>query len=233
LVCLGGYRKTLENFLELKVFWQVVKTGSGIYRIDRLHILDILNVPGGLCIHSVKVRILGSSLTQVPGVEMKKHLFTTIFTLVTVFLYVCSAAGQEKAAAKPWDIYAKALFASLEKMDAQWGKIGTVNYKDMVVQTEFEITEGLPVEHKDYRASYLDLDGLINRYKEKKREIPLLIGHPARTEGERLVVSYTLHYFSIKNNIAEYSLSDWSTVYFRFDCGKKEFVIDEVVLGGI
>ncbi len=164
---------------------------------------------------------------------MKKHFFTTIFTLVLVFFYAYSAAGQERSAAKPGDLYGKALFASLGKMDAQWGKIGSVNYKDMAVQTEFEVTEGLPTENNGYKATYLDMEGLIKRYKEKKQRFPLLIGHPIQTEGERLFISYTLHYFSAKDNIATYEISDWSKVYFRFDCEKREFVIDEIVLGGI
>jgi hypothetical protein len=137
-------------------------------------------------------------------------------------------------------LYYKALFASLDKMAKSWGKIdssvggariGTDYLKQIVQKTD--ITTNLPSQIGEYQVEYLDHQGLIYKSKQLKKPFSILVGSPMINEGERLKISFTVYYFSYKKKMSYFGLSDWSNVYFRFDCDKREFVVDEVELGGI
>jgi len=52
-------------------------------------------------------------------------------------------------------------------------------------------------------------------------------------EGERLVITFTRYSIDHKKGRLNYALSDWVIVYFRYDCEKREYVIDEVKVDGI
>ena len=139
------------------------------------------------------------------------------------------------------NLYYRALFASLDKMAKSWGKgdesergsrIRT-DYRNMIVETNREITEGLPSQLGEYRVEYLDSQGLIDRYRKLRKPFAILVSHPMKNDESRLEISFTLHWFSFGKGQSLYALSDWSAVYFRFDCEKREYVVDEVKLGGI
>ena len=51
--------------------------------------------------------------------------------------------------------------------------------------------------------------------------------------GERLEITFNVYWISYKKSSLKYALSDWSKVYFRYECDKREYVVDEVKLGGI
>jgi hypothetical protein len=52
-------------------------------------------------------------------------------------------------------------------------------------------------------------------------------------DGTRLRIAFNVYWISYKKHGLFFSLSDWSNVYFRYDCEKRDFVIDEVKLGGV
>ena len=156
-------------------------------------------------------------------------------TLVLLLLLLpYSSVSQQRS--KPVienNLYYRALVASLEKMDREWGKIGKTDYHNMIVEKNRNITEGLPSELGEYRVEYLEQQGLIDRYKRLRKEFPILVIYPMVNEGVRLEITFKVYWMSYKKSSLNYALSDWSKVYFLYDCNKREYVIDEVKLGGI
>jgi len=149
-------------------------------------------------------------------------------------LFSFAQANADSNAAKD-NFYSKALFASLAKMEEAWGHISrnTIDYHDMIVVAYPQITDTLPLQFGDYRVRYLDNNDLIATYKKFKREFPVFIAHPMVNEGDFIKVSFTVNWVSYKKRRLNFGVSDWSNVYFRYDCEKREYVIDKVELGGI
>jgi hypothetical protein len=161
---------------------------------------------------------------------------------MVVSLHPSSAFPQESG--KPVgesDLYYRALFASLDKMSKSWGNINDVesggrvrtDYHNMIIWKNNEIAGSLPTQLGEYHVEYLDSQGLAARYKKLGKEFSILIAHPMKNEGERLEISFSVHWISYRKQSLIYALSDWCKVFFRYDCGKREFVVDEVKLGGI
>ena len=164
--------------------------------------------------------------------------------LLTCLLLLLSPSAFAQGGTKPAvenNLYYRALFASLDKMAKSWGngddsvsssRIPT-DYHNMIVERNREITEGLPSQLGEYLVEYLDSQGLIDRYRKLRKPFAILVSHPLKNDDSRLEISFTVHWFSYGKGQSLYALSDWSTVYFRYDCEKREYVIDEVKLGGI
>jgi hypothetical protein len=139
------------------------------------------------------------------------------------------------------DLYYRALLASLDKMSKSWGDINDAesggrvrtDYHNMVIWENNEIARSLPTQLGEYHVEYLDTQGLAARYKKQRKEFSVLIAHPMKNEGGRLEISFSVHWISYRKQSLTYALSDWCNVFFRYDCGKGEFVVDEVKLGGI
>ena len=139
------------------------------------------------------------------------------------------------------NLYYRALYATLDKMNLSSGAIkyangepGPIDYHNMVVQKNRDITEGLPTQLGAYNVEYLDSQGLIERYKKLRKDFAILVVYPMdNNDGTRLRIAFNVYWISYKKNRLNFGLSDWSNVYFRYDCEKRDFVIDEVKLGGI
>jgi hypothetical protein len=163
-----------------------------------------------------------------------------LILLVVVFLS-SSAAAQTTKQLTETNLYYRALFASLDKMDREWGKIDDTvvgnrirtDYHNMVVEKNRNITEGLPSQLGDHRVEYLEPQELIERYKRLRKEFAILVAYPIVNEGERLEITFNVYWISYKKSSLNYALSDWSKVYFRYECDKREYVVNEVKLGGI
>lgn len=161
--------------------------------------------------------------------------------LAVVLSLALSRMGQAQShSVKEDSLYAKALFASVIEMDKEWGKYSradqstvVTDYHHIFVETDPPVTDGLPPESAGYRVEYLDVRGLIARYQKLKKEFAILKIFPIKNEAGRLSVGINVYYFSYKKRHLMYGLSDWSSVEFRFDCDRQEFVISAVKLGGI
>ena len=157
---------------------------------------------------------------------------------VAVILLLASPALSQQRSAAPVEnnLYYRALFASLEKMDKEWGRIDPAirsDYHQVIVERNLHITDGLPAQSGDYRVEYLDPQQLVDRYKKLRKAFPILVAFPMVNNGERVKVSFNLSWFSYEKRRLTYSLDGGSHVYFRYDCEKREFVIDEVMLWGV
>lgn len=161
--------------------------------------------------------------------------------IILIFLS-SSAFSQERSKPVAEDnLYYRALFASLDKMNREWGNIDAsvegrqirTDYQDMIVLKNLDITEGLPSQYGKYRVQYLDSQELIDKYKKLRKEFAILVTYPMVNDKERLEMTFNVYWISYEKRNLSFALSDWSKVYFRYDCEKREYVIDEVKLGGI
>ena len=154
-------------------------------------------------------------------------------TILAIALAMASSLlGQDQV--KENSLYAKALFASISEMQKQYGNQKEApDYRHTLVESDAQITNGLPAASADYRVEYLDTKEQVVRYQKLKREFPILKIFPIENEGGKLRVGINVYHFSYKGGRLLYALSYWSSVEFRFDCGKQEFVVSSVKLGGI
>jgi hypothetical protein len=107
---------------------------------------------------------------------------------------------QGKKPAPEENLYYRALFASLDKMESSWGnqidgdatRMRT-DYHDMIVEANRDITDGLPAQLGAYRVAYLDDLGLIARYKTLRKEFPMPACSPCETtvSGSELLSTFT------------------------------------------
>jgi hypothetical protein len=175
-----------------------------------------------------------------------KEFFVNIIKLPTlcVFLLLLSSSAFSQEKSKPIvevNLYYRALFASLDKMNKEWGNIDAsiegrqirTDYHNMIVLRNRDITEGLPSQVGNYRVQYLDSQELIDKYKKLRKEFAILVSYPMVNDKERLEITFNVYWISYEKRNLSFALSDWSKVYFRYDCEKREYVIDEVKLGGI
>ena len=168
------------------------------------------------------------------------NLSSVLVALALIFCTFSDRVSQEtKSPSVDDSLYFTALFASLEKMSKEWGHFNVdskttvpTDYRHMVVERD-EITTQFPSSFGIYTVSYLDSAGLVEQYRKVKKEFSILKAHPAQVEGERIKISYTLHWVSFKKSNLIIGLSDWSDVYFRYDRERAKWLVDEVVLGGI
>jgi hypothetical protein len=159
--------------------------------------------------------------------------------LVTSLLLVCSQiAISQDTSRSHGNLYATALFASLDKMAKDWGGIDDASdhtirtdYHRMIIEKN-DVTENLPESLGAYRVEYLDEDELIDRYRKLGKEFAVLRIHPITTNGVKLSIKVALYWFSYKKTILTFALSDWSNVEFHYDCEKHEWTIDDVKLDG-
>jgi hypothetical protein len=161
---------------------------------------------------------------------------------VLLLLLTSSALSQQRnKPAVENNLYYRALFASLEKMDREWGKINDAamrkrartDYHNMIMQWSPWITDELPSQLGEYRIEYLNSRELVARYIKLRKEFPTLKVYPMVNEGERLCIHFNVYWVSYNKRGLNYALSDWSKVYFRYDCERREYVIDEVKLRGV
>jgi uncharacterized protein (DUF4213/DUF364 family) len=152
-----------------------------------------------------------------------------IVALGVVLLFCSSVLSQTNAATTDLSLYGLALAASLDKMEKSWG----VGYRNAIVQYTFEITDDLPSQFGEHRVEYLGYQELRDRYKKLREDFNVMQIHPMKIENGKLKIGITVHTFNYKKGSYNYGLHDWSKVFFRFDCEKKEYIVDDVKLGGI
>jgi len=139
------------------------------------------------------------------------------------------------------NLYGHALFAGIKSMDKEWGHIKDchdttrvqINYKNIVLDSDPELTDSIPTSHDNVQVELLDRQGLLERSKSLNKAIPVIRLHPIKNNKSKLLISLTLYWVSYKNSLLHYALSDWCTVTFSFDCRKNKYIVMKTELGGI
>jgi hypothetical protein len=158
-------------------------------------------------------------------------------------LLFSQVATQTPQPSKPAEdnLYCRALLATMDaryKLDVEFNarakeKRPAADFRRFILGKYDSITDELPTQYGEYQLEILDRAGLKARFQKLKSEFPILVVYPTSNEGTRLRVHFDLFYISFKHDVLNMGLSEWSNVFFRFDCEKKAYVIDEVQLGGI
>jgi hypothetical protein len=134
------------------------------------------------------------------------------------------------------NLYYRALFAYLDRLaksynridDSEHGSRIRTDYHHMIIEKNPAITDSLPTQLREYRVEYLDAQGLVDRYKKLRKSFSMLVVHPIENEGERLRISFALNWSNYKEGKLVWGCTDWGNVYFRYDCGKRAYVLDSV-----
>lgn len=168
----------------------------------------------------------------------RRHFMKTTkritLTLVAVALFSSSGFGQSPNQPVEANLYLRALQAALEENAKAYGNIESRrDLHNVTVERNIEINSGFPEQIKSFRIKYLDGQGLVKRYKEKKEEFPIIVIRSMGNEGNRIVVNLADYWISYKENNLNYSLEGGSKVIFRYDCHKGEYVIEKVELWGV
>lgn len=165
-------------------------------------------------------------------------------TILSLVLLLCGLTGfpqESPISAKKDSLYSVALFASLSEMEKSWGHIDDgdggsrirTDYRHARIETNPEITDGLPSQLEDYRVEYLDSQEQLKRYKKLRKEFSILRIRPMQSDGSLLKIQVSVSYFKYERHKFLFAVSDWSDVEFRYDCETKKFVISSIRLGGI
>jgi hypothetical protein len=128
-------------------------------------------------------------------------------------------------------LYSVALFASLEKMQTDWGRYH--DYRHAVVEEDRAITDDLPTILGDFSVEYLDDNALRAHRQDRVKDFQVLKIFPIKTIDDGLRINISVYEIGVKKRMVMFGLSEWSNVTFRYDCEKKEFVVADVKLGGI
>jgi hypothetical protein len=158
-----------------------------------------------------------------------------ILTIVLIGLLASPVLAQKPAPSVENNLYVKSLFACLdEKAKAYSSQTNSRHdYYNVIVQQDDIITKNFPNQLGAYRIEYLDDQALVNRYKAKKAEFPIIVIRPIENDGTKLVIRFTDYFFSYGKKSLNYGLEGGCNVILSYDCSKQEYVIEQVDLWGI
>jgi len=171
---------------------------------------------------------------------MTLKLAVSLLLISGVALAPAGLAGQTTPR-KGIDIYSTALIEAAREMEKQWGGLGygpldestPPDYKHLLVCTDDSVQDEYPATADGRRFEYLTRAQLFSRRKMTEKDFWVPVVNPARVEGDRVKVVVEQRGVEIRDGKQWLAISDWGTVFFRFDCEKKEFLFDEVKLDGI
>jgi hypothetical protein len=167
------------------------------------------------------------------------------FMVLNVIVLSCTLSvfsRESQIPVKKDNLYSVALFASLSEMEKSWGDINDsdggsrirTDYRNVPVEKDPEITDGLPSQQGDYRVEYLDSREQMDRYKRLGKAFAILRIRPMQSDGSTtLKIQVSVSYLTYKRHRISFAISDWSDVEFRYSCEKQRFIVSGVKLGGI
>ncbi len=139
------------------------------------------------------------------------------------------------------EIYTTALIETSKEMERQWGYLKEnplsnetpTDYKHLLVCSDESVPGDYPSRVEGRQFDYLTRGELFSRRKTAKKDLSVLIINLARIEGSRVKVVIEQRSVGVYDGKPALAVSDWGAVFFRFDCERREFIFDEVKLGGI
>lgn len=133
------------------------------------------------------------------------------------------------------NLYVKALFACLDAKAKAYSSLTNSrrDYYNVVVQQDDLITKDFPNQLGAYRIEYLDAQALVERYKARKADFPIIVTRPIKNEGTKLVLSFSDYFFSYGKKSLNYALEGGCKVVLSYDCSKQEYGVEKVDSWGI
>lgn len=173
---------------------------------------------------------------KVYGASFSMRTTSTRILLLVLYSLAGSPIGFSQCKEEPANekkLYSLALFASIEKMDKDFGYLHQTNYHHLTVQKDPAITDALPTKQGDYNVEYLDDREILVRRKNMRKNFATFKIFPMWIDKSSLRISIRVEWAELEKGKLMLAISDWSDGTFRFDCEKKEFVISDIKLGGI
>lgn len=102
-----------------------------------------------------------------------------------------------------------------------------------VVEYDIHINSKFPKVINSSHIDYLYDSQLIEKYRKEKKKFQMIKMFPMVNKGNVIKVSFNYYWISYKKKRLEFALEGGTTVTFRFDCEKKEFVIDKTDSWGV
>jgi hypothetical protein len=131
---------------------------------------------------------------------------------------------------KNFDIYFDALSRTLMECHKI---LGSSNEKKYIVELGDYYKEDMPNQIGDLQITYLARFEMQDRYKKNKKKFMFFKVHPMRSQKDKLSIDVDLYGFRMKKGLDLLEISDYFSVYYRFDCEKKTLVFDHIELTGI
>ena len=157
-----------------------------------------------------------------------------VLGLISQLCALCAIPQTGAESKKEDNLYSIAMAASLDEMQRQWGHQNNgIDYARMLVWKNPEITDDLPTQFGSHHVEVLDQQSLVEMCKKAGKQLPVLEIHPIHNDGARLRIQVSLSWAKNYKRGLALGISDWSDVYFQFDCDKRTYTISEVKLGGI
>ena len=164
------------------------------------------------------------------------------FVFGAMMCLICGMDGRGSATPRgSANLYERALAASIEEMarayghidDSYGGEFIRTDYRHLVVEKNEVITDDFARLLGEREVEYLDHRDLVTRARHLRKPFAILVGRPMVNEGSWLVIIFEKPRVSYKRGTLRYAMSDWSTVYIRYECDPvNDFIIDHVTLGG-
>jgi hypothetical protein len=138
---------------------------------------------------------------------------------------------------QPGNLYVLALRAAAEVQAKSYRYQGDRDYYDLVVEKD-KTTQEIPEQVGPFRVSVLDSYGLRDRFR-KQGKFPVLEILPAQIKGPLLSVSIQTCWFSyreprlFRHARFEFAVEGGAVVEFRYDCERRQFVVNGVNLWGV
>lgn len=131
------------------------------------------------------------------------------------------------------NIYAAALYASLEKMQEEWGKPQGTDFTQAIVIGEKKLISRIPRSHNNFTAITADLWELEARYVSSGKPLRVYEVLPYVRVGSSIRIHVSASFYEKKGEVFSLSLSDWSNVYFTYDWETDRLIVKDVCLGWI
>ena len=157
-----------------------------------------------------------------------------LFSILILAVALSSSAQERGQQTLEANLYYRALVAALNARSRD-AKFASANdpLNRVIIQKDDQLNAGFPSRVGDVALEYLAADELRDRYQTLKHEFPIFVMRPMGNEGERLVVDFTLYWFTATKKSNDFSLEGGYHVVLRYDCSQKTFVVESATLWGI
>lgn len=164
-------------------------------------------------------------------------------TLVLILLFSIPAFAQESKGS----LYSKGLQSCLERELVAYSAISRRDFRQVIVESDPDITKNLPTQLGEISIQYLNNFELAEKYKallksERERGIPFIKIFPLYDKDDKLFFAYNNYWFSYSEKGGffsskaisfHHSLEGGCRAEIIFEPAEKKFVIGKVELWGV
>ncbi len=136
-------------------------------------------------------------------------------------------ASAEISATKA-NLYSLALSAYLDERARVPAMMGSSEDPKVLIVERNTVTRGFPEQFGQSRVSYLDSQGLAQKYRADKKAFPMLEVGPITNSGNDLVIPIARWVISYRGKTQQRGYYHAYAVILRFDCEKQAYSVQSV-----